>query len=82
MTGWLAKKILSAASAATELADKRSWRTLPDKIIMMRLPLSGGEHSINLKFYGRNNELISEKELKNITVKPGKKSFLILRTAG
>jgi hypothetical protein len=30
--GFLVRTILQAASAATEVADKRSWRTLPDHI--------------------------------------------------
>ena len=81
LTGWLAKKVLTAAAAATELADKRSWRTLPDKITMIRLPLVGDVHSLTLNFYGRNNELITTQELNNITIKPGKKTFLIVRTA-
>ncbi len=81
ISGWIAQKILTAAATATELSDKRSWRTLPDKIIMMRVPLTAGQHSITLKYYGRNNETILTETLDNITIKPGKKSFLLVRTA-
>jgi hypothetical protein len=34
--GRLVKALLQAAVALTETADKRSWRTLPDQILMAR----------------------------------------------
>ena len=81
LSGWLTQKVLTAAATATELSDKRSWRTLPDKIIMLRVPLTAGQHSVTLKYYDRNNQTIFTETLNNITIKPGKKSFFLVRTA-
>ena len=79
--GWLTKKALSVASTATEQADKRSWRSLPDKILVARLPLAAGTYSINLKFHDSYGSTIQEKALDNITIKAGRKTFKIVRSA-
>ena len=81
LLGWITKKALTAASTATETADKRSWRTLPDKILMARLSLPEGTYSINLKFYDANGSTVEEKTLDNVVIKKGRKTFRIVRTA-
>ncbi len=79
--GWIAKKALTTAATVTETADKRSWRSLPDKILMARLTLKEGSHSINLKFYDSGGSVVDEKTLDNISIKAGRKTFAIVRTA-
>lgn len=79
--GWLAKKALSVASTATEHADLRSWRSLPDKILMSRLPLYAGVHTVTVHFYDDNGAEMQSETLKDIVIKPGKKTFAIIRTA-
>jgi uncharacterized protein len=78
--GWFVKKALTAASTATELADKRSWRTLPDKIEFLRLRAQKGIHDIRVEFFDQNNNSVEEKMLKGIKVIPCKKTFVILKT--
>ena len=79
--GLLVRTLLQAASAATEVADKRSWRTLPDRIVMTRLPLPNGEHNLTLKFTNATGTLVEARELKNIPITAGRKSFVIIRSA-
>ncbi|MCX5781542.1 MAG: hypothetical protein NT145_02385, partial [Elusimicrobia bacterium] len=81
LLGWITKKVLNVASAATEHADKRSWRSLPDKILIARLPLNEGKYSINLKFYDKSGLPIEQKTLENIEIKSRKKTFVIVRSA-
>jgi hypothetical protein len=81
LSGWLAKKLLTVASTATELADKRSWRSLPDKIIVLRLQLPQGKHDVNLKFVDSNGSEVSSRVLTGVEIKPGKKTFTIVRSA-
>ena len=80
LSGWLAKKLLTAASTATELADKRSWRSLPDKIIVARLVIPKGQYSVNLKFTNSNGIEIASKVI-SVDIKSDKKTFTIIRTA-
>ncbi|MGA2089875.1 MAG: hypothetical protein ABSH12_00240 [Endomicrobiales bacterium] len=79
--GWLTKKALSVASTATEHADLRSWRSLPDRILMARMPLFAGTHTVVVKFYDSHGAEIQNEILNNVVIKPGKKTFAIVRTA-
>jgi hypothetical protein len=78
---WLVKKGLSIASTATELADKRSWRSLPDQIRIVRLVVPAGMHDIQLTFTNNSGRIISKRTIKNVLIKPGKKTFEAVRTA-
>lgn len=79
--GFLVRTLIQAASAATEVADKRAWRTLPDRILMARLTLPAGEQTLTVKFLDVEGTLVETRELKNVTVTPGRKSFVIVRSA-
>ncbi|MDI6641499.1 MAG: hypothetical protein QME68_04210 [Elusimicrobiota bacterium] len=81
VAGWFTQTLLAVASAATELADKRCWRSLPDKVIMVRVPLPAGKHSIELKFFDENKKIVKNQVVDNIQVKTGKKTFVVLRNA-
>jgi hypothetical protein len=78
---WLVKKGLSIASTATELADKRSWRSLPDQIRIVRLIVPAGVHDVQLTFTNNSGRIISKRTIKNVVIKPGKKTFEAVRTA-
>jgi hypothetical protein len=78
--GWLAKKALRVAATASELADKRSWRSLPDKIEIVRLAVPSGEYSVQLIFKGPGGEVIDTKVVSNIAVHSGKKTFAVVKT--
>jgi hypothetical protein len=79
--GFLVKTILQAASAATEVADKRSWRTLPDHIAMARLSLPAGDHSLTLRFLDDQGTALETRTISVVKVTPGRKTVLITRTA-
>jgi len=78
-TRWLVKKMLQTAAAATEQADKRSWRTLPKEIQMANLQLKPGVYNFEVLFYDKDNNLLQKKSYPNIKLNPGKKTFIISR---
>ncbi|OQA91857.1 MAG: hypothetical protein BWY26_00649 [Elusimicrobia bacterium ADurb.Bin231] len=80
-TALLVKKLLTAVSSVTELSDKRSWRGLPDKIIMSRIPLTEGTHKITIKYLDSGGQEILTKTFSDIKILPNKKTFLIIRSA-
>jgi len=81
---WLTQKILTLASTATELADKRSWRTLPDKIFIARtgaLP-ADGKYDLIVDFKNDYGEVIASKVIKDVSPPiSGRKRFIVLRSA-
>ncbi len=79
--GLIVRTLLQAASAATEVADKRAWRTLPDRILMARLSLPAGDQRLSLRFFDEKGILVETREVKNVTMTSGRKSFVIVRTA-
>lgn len=68
-------------SVASEQADKRSWRTLPDKIRMVRVRVPPDTYTIELNYYDLNQRLISQKTFE-VTVHAGEKKFLSNRFMG
>ena len=81
LLGWLVKKTLSIASTATELSDKRSWRSLPDTISMARLTAPAGACRLSLTMRDAAGAAVGTSTIENVTVRPGKKTFIIIRTA-
>jgi len=81
--GWLTQKILSIAATATELADKRSWRTLPDKIFIGRvsgLPVEG-EYDLRVDFKDEFGDVVATRYIKNVSFNNSRRKFIILRSA-
>lgn len=78
--GWLVKTLMQAASSATEVADKRSWATLPDKIAAARMVLPAGPHALRLTYRTAAGAAAGEKVLENVEVRPGRRTFVIVRT--
>ena len=77
---WLVKTLMQTASTATEVSDKRSWGTLPDKIAVARLTLPAGEHPIRMSFQNAGGaEVLARVE--PVTVRAGRRTFIIVRTA-
>lgn len=76
MAGLLAGVVANAAAFATEQADKRSWRTLPDEIQLARITAPPGTYNVHIKYVGKNGGIISQKVIPNITIKAGEKKFL------
>ncbi|MCX7957192.1 MAG: hypothetical protein N2643_04815 [Endomicrobia bacterium] len=80
LSKWLVKKALQTAAAATEQADKRSWRTLPKEILLSTAELKSGIYKIEIKFYDKNNTVLLNKIYENVQINSGKKTFLTVRT--
>lgn len=80
VSSWLIKKALQTTSAATEQADKRSWRTLPKQIFMSTTNLPPGKYRIEVKFLDKNGAVVQFKEIKNVTILANKKTFLVVRS--
>jgi len=78
-TKWLVKKMIQTTAAATEQADKRSWRTLPKEIQMATLKLPEGDYNLEILFYDNNNNLLQKKTYPLVKITSGKKTFIISR---
>lgn len=77
--GALVGGLLNIASVATEQADKRSWRTLPDKIQMARIVLQPGNYNFEVHYIGAGGEVLEKKAFNDITIKAGGKRFVAQR---
>lgn len=78
--GFLVKTLLQAASAVTEVSDKRSWGTLPDKIAVARVTLPAGKHALHAVGRTAAGAAAQTVDLKDVEVKAGQRTFLIVRT--
>lgn len=76
LAGMLAEVGTNIYSLASEQADKRSWRTLPDRIQMARLAATPGRYTVAVEYYDHTGGLIERKTFPAITLKAGEKRFL------
>lgn len=79
--GWFVSKLLTSIATATELADKRSWRTLPDKIYLGRMRLPEGRYDLKIVFYDRLGYKVTAAVLKDVVVHRGKSTLRVFRMA-
>jgi tetratricopeptide (TPR) repeat protein len=75
-----ARATTSALSAATEIADTRSWSTLPAQFLMARLHLPPGDHQVVARYFGPGGELILTRTY-SVTIRKGQRAYLHDRTA-
>ena len=61
---------------STEIADTRSWVSLPHNIQIGRLELPPGLHTITLEARDANGCIIETETFTNIEIKPGQRTFL------
>ena len=66
--------------AATEVADTRSWVSLPHSIHIGRLDLAPGLHDITVETLDSGGKVLEKKVLSGIEIRPGKRTFLNHRT--
>ena len=64
----------------TEQADTRSWRTLPNQIFMVRMPLPAGTHTLNLSFLDANGQVRGSQSVLGIKIDANQITFLNYRT--
>lgn len=87
--GYLAQKACKMAShglahgvaAATEVADTRSWTTLPSQIRMARLKLAPGKHDLTVSFKDKTGAVVSSHVFKDVEISKSKRTYIGYRTA-
>src|SRR5439155_145506 len=68
-------------AAATEIADTRSWGTLPAQIRMARLRLPVGKRDIEVDFVNASGGVVASHVFKDIVIAKSKRTYLSYRTA-
>jgi hypothetical protein len=76
LAGFLADVGTNIYSLVSEQSDKRSWRTLPDRIQMARLAAPPGTYTVAVEYYDLSGGLIERKTFPPMTLKAGEKRFL------
>ncbi len=72
--------LVNLAGVVTEQADTRSWRTLPNQIFMVRLPLPAGTHTLKLSFLDANGRVRGSQSVPDIKINANRITFLNHRT--
>ena len=72
--------LTNLAGVLTEQADTRSWRTLPNQIFMVRMPLPAGTHTLNLSFLDANGRARGSQSVPDVKIHPNQIFFLNHRT--
>ncbi len=68
-------------AAATEIADTRSWSTLPSQIRMARLKLPAGKHDVTVNFKDGAGRVLATHLFKDVEISKSKRTYLSYRTA-
>lgn len=63
-------------NVSTEIADTRSWVSLPHNIQIGRMELPPGIHTITLEALDANSNIIESKTFADIEINPGQRTFL------
>ena len=72
--------LVNLAGVVTEQADTRSWRTLPNQIFMVRMPLPVGTHTLKLSFLDANGRVRGSQSVPDIKINANRITFLNHRT--
>jgi len=78
--GFFIGKIAEAVAATTEVADTRSWRTLPDQIHLTRMAVPPGDYQISTRFIGQNGGTLDSYTQQPVSIMAGEKRFILFRT--
>jgi hypothetical protein len=70
-----------AGAAASETADTRSWRTLPAQFRMARLRLPAGRHDVKVRYLSNGGMPLWDEVLPQVEIRPGRRTYLHVRTA-
>ena len=71
---------VNIVNIATEHADTRCWRTLPNQIFLVRIPLSAGIYDINLSFLDADGQNGGTQTLQDVEIYSNRITFLNYRT--
>ena len=72
--------LVNLAGVVTEQADTRSWKTLPNQIFIVRMPLPAGTHTLNLSFLNANGRVSQRESVPDVKINPNRITFLNYRT--
>ena len=72
--------LVNLAGVVTEQADTRSWRTLPNQIFMVRMPIPAGTHTLKLSFLDANGRVRGSQSVSDIKIDANRITFLNYRT--
>ncbi len=72
--------LTNLAGVVTEQADTRSWKTLPNQIFMVRMPLPAGTHTLDLSFLNANGRVSQRESVPDVKINPNRITFLNYRT--
>ena len=72
--------LTNLVGVVTEQADTRSWKTLPNQIFMVRMPLPVGTHTLNLSFLNENRHVSRRESVPDVKINPNRITFLNYRT--
>ncbi len=76
--GWIIEDVATRAVAETEVADTRSWVTLPAEMWLARIQVDPGEYEVSIQPSGAAAPVV----LGRVTVPPGGKAFRVARVFG
>lgn len=80
--GGIAGLLVNLIGAFTEVADTRSWVTLPDNIYLARLRLAPGVYTVRVHVSGLGGNASQYFTFENVTVRAARKTFLEKHWAG
>lgn len=72
----LAGLAMMVTNYATEVADTRSWLTLPGELHMARLPLQPGKYDLKLELLGAGGGIMYTHIYKDVQIKRGAKTYI------
>src|SRR5206468_9961291 len=77
--GVLVGVLARSLAIASEEADKRSWRTLPDEVQLARLWVPPGEYELRIRAVDRGGSLMGQESVQAVTVHAGESRFYTVR---
>jgi len=77
--GLLAGALAKTLAVASEEADKRSWRTLPDEVQIARLWVPPGDYELRVRPLGRDGARVGQESLRTVTLQGGETKLFIER---
>jgi hypothetical protein len=79
LVGVLVGALARSFAIASEEADKRSWRTLPDEVQLARLWVPPGEYELRIRAVDRGGSLMGKESVQAVTVHAGESRFYTVR---
>ena len=77
--GLLAGALAKTLAIASEEADKRSWRTLPDEVQIARLWIPPGDYELRVRPLGHDGGGVGQETVRPVTLQSGETKFFIDR---